>query len=449
MATYRNLKELGDAILQYDDKVILADLEYIVYPEYLSCPHSANEAIFTRLNLNKHTFCDKHYGYRSEEGGWPECNPGDYEALTRVVKALFKIIEKESSVKEWIPNKGDTVYVKPLEQCKKEGYRIFSATESYYGKTLKVRDIDLNDKSVLLTHGTGILWFDLRCVAPKESVQEETHVKEKVYIPKEGEIVYLRPLEECEGLQVSEYLKPYHGTELEVRAATDSLVGLYLPDKSNWHIVSIDAITPAKSSTSTKESSSDSPKFKRGDRVYLRPYNECKVEGLVLNGTEEEAYDREYIIQTYDDNDDTVELDGMWYYAKACRPIKTPKFKVGDTVLIKSYKECKKDGRTGSGNLVAPMMEYCDKYAIITKVCETSTPTYKLNIDDGRFHWRNTYFEKVELQTFNIKVDAPICEAPVTYTTNNIIIEDSHKETKIECSSEFKFTINKPKKVFF
>lgn len=51
--------------------------------------------IFDELGVNKYDFCKQAYGYRPYEGGCPECNPRDYEALTRLVKKLFACYEMQ------------------------------------------------------------------------------------------------------------------------------------------------------------------------------------------------------------------------------------------------------------------------------------------------------------------------------------------------------------------
>jgi hypothetical protein len=53
-----------------------------------------NNIIFTKLNLNAKDFCTKHYGYQPYDGFWPECKGYDFEALTRVVNALYDEINK-------------------------------------------------------------------------------------------------------------------------------------------------------------------------------------------------------------------------------------------------------------------------------------------------------------------------------------------------------------------
>lgn len=55
-----------------------------------------HDAIFKFLGIDIRAFCAGHYGYPLREYTipdiWPGARPGDYEALTRVVRALYKEI---------------------------------------------------------------------------------------------------------------------------------------------------------------------------------------------------------------------------------------------------------------------------------------------------------------------------------------------------------------------
>jgi hypothetical protein len=93
--------KLGDIVIfnikgvKYEYKVEFCYLHYLV--------GFSNDIIFTKLNLNKFNFCTKHYGYYEYNEYneyierykfWPECKPNDFEALTRVVNALYDKINK-------------------------------------------------------------------------------------------------------------------------------------------------------------------------------------------------------------------------------------------------------------------------------------------------------------------------------------------------------------------
>lgn len=99
MATYRCLADLQGKTLKYDDIVILKNITYIVNTKFLSEEDCYNEKIFEVLSIpHKEKFATKAYGYESTRGAWPECRPYDYEALTRCVIELYKIIERKTSI---------------------------------------------------------------------------------------------------------------------------------------------------------------------------------------------------------------------------------------------------------------------------------------------------------------------------------------------------------------
>lgn len=75
-------------------------VEYIVRGYFLMREGSGyNDQIFKLLKINPINFTREHYGYNPSIGDWPSCEPGDYEALTRVVKALYEEIEKQETEK--------------------------------------------------------------------------------------------------------------------------------------------------------------------------------------------------------------------------------------------------------------------------------------------------------------------------------------------------------------
>lgn len=94
---YKENLSLGDKIIfivnnnRYD---------YEVYGSFLfntgSNTKLRNYEIFEALNLNGVDFCSKAYGYEAGGGTFPSCKNNDYTALTSVVIALFKEIEKRN-----------------------------------------------------------------------------------------------------------------------------------------------------------------------------------------------------------------------------------------------------------------------------------------------------------------------------------------------------------------
>ena len=90
--------------LQFDDKVIFnipkCNIFYTVRDDFLDCTGRENSAIFNELGLDKSSFSSKHYGYDLKCGDWPCSHTNDYEALTRLVIALYEEIERQDPSKK-------------------------------------------------------------------------------------------------------------------------------------------------------------------------------------------------------------------------------------------------------------------------------------------------------------------------------------------------------------
>lgn len=72
--------------------------------------YTTNYAVFDALNIpSKKEFCSKHYGYRADDGGWPECKSGDYEALSRLIHALQELCHEHNDKSTQEINVGDWV----------------------------------------------------------------------------------------------------------------------------------------------------------------------------------------------------------------------------------------------------------------------------------------------------------------------------------------------------
>lgn len=110
MMKITNLKELNKRkILNFEDIIVFTinkeKIEYEVDANYLHNRIYSNEYIFKILKLNKIEFTETHYGYNKRrrtinDEYWPEYKNNDYEAITRVVKELYKIIgEKDPTIK--------------------------------------------------------------------------------------------------------------------------------------------------------------------------------------------------------------------------------------------------------------------------------------------------------------------------------------------------------------
>lgn len=101
MAHYNSLSSLGENILTHGDIVDFIGIKYTVTENYLHNQNSPllNNQIFNKLAIkDKYSFCSSCYGYSATTGIWPEYRDCDFSAATRLVKALFKIIEDKEAV---------------------------------------------------------------------------------------------------------------------------------------------------------------------------------------------------------------------------------------------------------------------------------------------------------------------------------------------------------------
>jgi hypothetical protein len=125
MATYTCLADLQGKTLKLNDVVYLKDIRYTVDLGFLNEDSSYNDKIFHVLSISsKEGFASNAYGYKCNGGAWPECKPHDYEALTRCVIELYKIIE--SSVITGFKIKGSYIKQLDLKEARKlfEGHNV-------------------------------------------------------------------------------------------------------------------------------------------------------------------------------------------------------------------------------------------------------------------------------------------------------------------------------------
>jgi hypothetical protein len=125
MATYKCLADLQGKTLKLDDVVYLKGIRYTVNSKFLNEDSSYNDKIFNVLSISsKEGFASSAYGYKCNGGAWPECKPHDYEALTRCVIELYKIIEP--SVITGFKIKGSYIKQLDLKEARKlfEGHNV-------------------------------------------------------------------------------------------------------------------------------------------------------------------------------------------------------------------------------------------------------------------------------------------------------------------------------------
>lgn len=111
---YKSSKELKGKKLQQGDTLVFTlknvVLNYDVCKSFLNSIRitstTSNDTIFTELGLDKMSFCTKAFGYPAKTGDCPECNSNDFDALTRLAMALFKLCEGKKI--------GKTEKVKPI-----------------------------------------------------------------------------------------------------------------------------------------------------------------------------------------------------------------------------------------------------------------------------------------------------------------------------------------------
>lgn len=119
MAYYNSLNSLGENILKHGDTVDFIGIKYTVTKNYLHNQNGKlNDQIFDKLDIKgKYTFCSSRYGYIVTTGIWPEYRDHDFPAATRLVKALFKIIEDKEAVTSEKSEKSKEVAIdKPLKE---------------------------------------------------------------------------------------------------------------------------------------------------------------------------------------------------------------------------------------------------------------------------------------------------------------------------------------------
>lgn len=95
---YKPLSEGDQVIFDIGDEQFIYDVQATC----LICNRHFNNIIFERLGMNtaeKYAFASKQYGYIVNLGVWPASHDYDYEGLTRLVKALYELIDNKKTKK--------------------------------------------------------------------------------------------------------------------------------------------------------------------------------------------------------------------------------------------------------------------------------------------------------------------------------------------------------------
>ena len=152
MAVYKSSEELEGKKLSYGDSIVFIidkhTINYVVVSNHLKSKSFDNDKIFKLLFIeDKYKFAKYHYGYDVRDEIFPQCHYGDYEALTRITIALFKMCEEKNNEKlnkhvlTPIYRVGDKVLIKPIFE-QKYSYSGISSQGLYrmsinYGSTIQ------------------------------------------------------------------------------------------------------------------------------------------------------------------------------------------------------------------------------------------------------------------------------------------------------------------------
>jgi len=95
----KELKENDKVYFTVDGEVH----QYIVGTTFLNHTTRGNDAIFDALGFERKgrlALASGHYGYRSDQGDWPEYKHADFAAATRLVKAVYDLCNIHNTKKE-------------------------------------------------------------------------------------------------------------------------------------------------------------------------------------------------------------------------------------------------------------------------------------------------------------------------------------------------------------
>lgn len=141
MNTITNINDLQKYTLSLGDTVIFninnRKLQYEVCSDHLTGKLIINDRIFSELGIipfEKYEFASKIYGYQTSAGSWPSCREDDFEALTKLVKFLYTLIEAK--------NKHDGT----------TSFDIFETVQTYFSKETAEKSSDLISSKIKIKH---------------------------------------------------------------------------------------------------------------------------------------------------------------------------------------------------------------------------------------------------------------------------------------------------------
>jgi hypothetical protein len=148
---------------KYDDEVLFVvrgiAYRYRVYSKFLKdSTGESNARIFKALDIyDKGEFCDKAYGYTNYSGEFPECKEDDYEALNRVINALFDACEaKDGKVTAKISTKSpEEILQYFIDLGIKDGTRYIDTSGNEH---IAHKIPELSTSQSYIDCGAGYLW---------------------------------------------------------------------------------------------------------------------------------------------------------------------------------------------------------------------------------------------------------------------------------------------------
>lgn len=151
MAIYTSFNDLNGRTLKYGDTVIFGkDIAYDVNDAYLNSVQNNNDRVFCLALKDEscsdeliHALADAAYGYPNRGGCWPQCDPYDWEALTRLVLVLYAFYEgsKEVDVEikgEWVKINPNTVLKKRVDSSVRFSLDKYTCRMDYVKKRVTV-----------------------------------------------------------------------------------------------------------------------------------------------------------------------------------------------------------------------------------------------------------------------------------------------------------------------